>query len=93
MDKKIYIYANDTEVSKTIEKTLRSKLVKSGLRPYNTYSDDTELIICIGGDGTLLRLVQEFEFRKFCRRRSTISSSFTIRANTASRGSAASTSP
>ena len=64
MDKKIYIYANDTEVSKAIEKTLRSKLVKSGLRPYNTYSDDTELIICIGGDGTLLRLVQEFEFPK-----------------------------
>lgn len=64
MDKKIYIYANDTEMSKTIEKTVRNKLVKSGLRVYEKYDENTELIICIGGDGTLLRLVQEFDFPK-----------------------------
>lgn len=62
MDKKIYVYANDTEMSKIIEKTLRDKLVKSGLRVYEDYDESTELIICIGGDGTLLRLVQEFDF-------------------------------
>lgn len=64
MDKKIYIYANDTEMSKIIEKTLRGRLVKSGLRAYDQYDEDTQLIMCIGGDGTLLRLVQEFDFLK-----------------------------
>lgn len=64
MEKKIFIYANDTKMSQTIEETLRKKLVKSGLRVYEEYSEDTELIICIGGDGTLLRLVQEYNFPK-----------------------------
>lgn len=64
MEKKIYIYANDTKMSAKIEKTLRDKLVKSGLRVYNEYDSDTQLIICIGGDGTLLRLVQDFDFPK-----------------------------
>ena len=61
-NKKIYIYANITEMSKKIEKTLRSKLVKSGLRVFEDLSQDTELIICIGGDGTLLHLMQEKDF-------------------------------
>ncbi len=64
MNKKIFIYKNDTEISSIIEKTLRKKLVKSGLRAFNTYDEDTQLIICIGGDGTLLRLVQDFGFPK-----------------------------
>ena len=29
-NKKVFIYANDTEMSKKIEATLRTKLVKSG---------------------------------------------------------------
>ena len=62
--RKIFIYTNDTEMSKSIEKTFRSKLIKSGLAACNQYSDDTDLIICIGGDGTLLRLVQDFGFPK-----------------------------
>lgn len=64
MNKKIFIYKNNTEISKTIEKTLKKKLLKSGLRACDTYDDDTQLIICIGGDGTLLRLVQDFGFPK-----------------------------
>lgn len=63
-NKKIYIYANNTEMSKNIEKTLRKKLVKSGLRVFETLDSDTELIICIGGDGTLLHLMQEKNFPK-----------------------------
>ena len=43
-NKKIYIHANITEMSKKIEKTLRSKLVKSGLRVFEELTDDTELI-------------------------------------------------
>ncbi len=64
MNKKIFVYTNDTEMSKGIEKTLTKKLVKSGLRAFTQYDEDTELIICIGGDGTLLRLVQDYGFPK-----------------------------
>ena len=60
--KKIYIHANITEMSKKIEKILRSKLVKSGLRVFEDLTGDTELIICVGGDGTLLHLMQEKDF-------------------------------
>ncbi|MBR5128929.1 MAG: NAD(+)/NADH kinase [Firmicutes bacterium] len=65
MEKRIYIYKNDTEMSQIIEKTLRKKLLKSDLKVFDEYdADNTDLIICIGGDGTLLRLVQEFNFPK-----------------------------
>lgn len=64
MNKKVFIYANDTEISSKIEKDLRNKLVKSGLRVYETFDKDTELILCIGGDGTLLNLVQDLDFPK-----------------------------
>ncbi len=62
MNKKIYVFANNTEVSQTIEKLLRTKLVKSGLRVYEDFTHETELIICIGGDGTLLKLMQHLNF-------------------------------
>lgn len=64
MDKKIFIYTNRTEMSNSIENMLRNKLAKSSLHVFDNFSDDTDLIICIGGDGTLLRLVQEFGFPK-----------------------------
>ena len=52
-------------MSQSIEKTLRKKLLKSDLKVYDEYdSENTDLIICIGGDGTLLRLVQEYNFPK-----------------------------
>lgn len=62
MSKKVYIYANDSEMSLKIEKKLRNKLVKSGLRVHETFDKDTELILCVGGDGTLLRLMQDLNF-------------------------------
>ena len=61
--KKVFIYSNTTEKSRQIEQDLRNKLVKSGLRVYEEYSpEETELILCIGGDGTLLRLMQDLNF-------------------------------
>lgn len=39
--KKVFIYANDTEMSAKIEKLLRKKLVKSGLRVYEQLEADT----------------------------------------------------
>ena len=61
-NKKVFIHANDTEMSKKIEKILREKLVKSGLRVFEGIHEDTELIICIGGDGTLLRCLRTYRF-------------------------------
>ncbi len=63
-NKKVFIYANVTEMSKKIEQTLRTKLVKSGLRVFEELTEDTELIICIGGDGTLLYMLHEMDFPK-----------------------------
>ena len=60
--KKIFIYANTTEMSAKIERFLREKLVKSGLRAYDQIFEDTELIVCIGGDGTLLRCLRTYNF-------------------------------
>ena len=42
--KKVFIHANETEMSKRIETLLREKLVKSGLRPFDEILEDTELI-------------------------------------------------
>ena len=65
MEKRIFIYTNNTEMSQSIEKTLRKKLLKTDLRVYDEYeAESTDLVICIGGDGTLLRLVQEYNFPK-----------------------------
>ncbi|MBQ4650055.1 MAG: NAD(+)/NADH kinase [Firmicutes bacterium] len=61
-NKKVFIHANTTEMSKKIEAKLRSKLVKSGLRVYEDLDADTELIICVGGDGTLLYMLHENDF-------------------------------
>lgn len=61
---KVYIYANDTEISTLIENTLKQKLVKSGLIIFDELNENTELIICVGGDGTLLRLLHEKGFPK-----------------------------
>ena len=60
--KKVFIHANETEMSKRIETLIREKLVKSGLRPFDEILEDTELIICIGGDGTLLRCLRTYNF-------------------------------
>ena len=64
MNKKhVFIYRNATEKSIEIEKDLRNKLIKSGLRVYEEFDpEETELILCIGGDGTLLRLMQDLDF-------------------------------
>ncbi len=63
MEKRIFIYTNDTDASKEIEEVLKNKLEKSDWRVYDDYDpESTDLMVCIGGDGTLLRLVQEYNF-------------------------------
>lgn len=62
MSRKIFIFANESESSKYTEKQLRKKLDKSGYTIYNSYSDDVDLLICIGGDGTFLEAMHRFNF-------------------------------
>ncbi|WP_419026094.1 NAD(+)/NADH kinase [Emergencia sp.] len=62
MSKKIFIYANDGETSKRTEKKLKQKLDKSGFVLLSSYSDEADLLVCIGGDGTFLHTIHEFNF-------------------------------
>lgn len=59
---KIYIYSNDTSSSKATRRRLEEKLEKSGYSLAKTPSDDTGLIVVIGGDGTLLEAIHKFQF-------------------------------
>lgn len=62
MNKKIFIYANDSETSKKTEKKLKQKLDKSGFTVLSDYSKDADLLVCIGGDGTFLKVIHKFDF-------------------------------
>lgn len=62
MDKKIFIYTNDRETSKKTEKKLKQKLDKSGFVLLPEYSDEADLLVCIGGDGTFLEAIHRFDF-------------------------------
>ncbi|MBE6030733.1 MAG: NAD(+)/NADH kinase [Clostridiales bacterium] len=62
MDKKIYIHTNDTDVSKKTKELLAKKLDKSGYLVVSEVEDDTELIVCIGGDGSFLEAIHKFDF-------------------------------
>ncbi len=62
MDRKIYIYANESETSKRTKRKLRQKLDASGFAVLPKYYDDAELLVCIGGDGTFLEAIHKFNF-------------------------------
>lgn len=58
----ISTYTNGTARSKQTEKLLTEKLQSSGFSVRNTYSEDAELLICIGGDGAFLHAVHNYGF-------------------------------
>lgn len=62
MAKKIYIHINDTDVSRKTKDMLIKKLDKSGYYIADRVDDDTELIVCIGGDGSFLEAIHKFGF-------------------------------
>ena len=62
MNKKIYIFANDSETSKRTEKKLKQKLDNSGFLLLPDYSEEADLLVCIGGDGTFLKAIHKFQF-------------------------------
>ena len=56
---KVFIYSNDTGLSKDTASELVSVLNGRGFEIVNTYDEDVDLIACIGGDGTFLNCVHE----------------------------------
>ena len=58
----VSIFTNRTEISNETVKLLHSKLEESGFSPCDGLSEDSELIMCIGGDGAFLAAVHECGF-------------------------------
>ncbi len=65
MNKKlINIFTNETDVSLDTAATLARKLTDREYTVTGEYSDEAELIICIGGDGSFLRAIHSCNFPK-----------------------------
>lgn len=65
MKKKIItLFTNDTNYSHETKLTLTKKLVDRGYTVTGEYTDEAELIICIGGDGSFLKAVHSYNFPK-----------------------------
>lgn len=62
MTRKIYIHTNGTDISKKVKDMLAKKLDKSGYFVAGKVEENTELIVCIGGDGSFLEAIHKFEF-------------------------------
>ncbi len=60
--KKVFIYRNDLKASKVLADELKEKLTLKGVEVSDKLTDDVDLIINVGGDGTFLSLMQNFEF-------------------------------
>ena len=58
----ICIHSNDTEISKQTKKELLAKLINAGYIVEDELSEETELLICIGGDGVILDALHRFNF-------------------------------
>ena len=59
---KITVFCNGDELSGRTYHTLKEKLTGSGYHVTQDYSADTDLIVCIGGDGAFLRAIHACEF-------------------------------
>lgn len=60
--KNVCIFSNNTDLSKTAESILREKFAESGVAAGETLTDDTDLLVVIGGDGSMLSAIHEFDF-------------------------------
>ncbi|QEK12799.1 NAD(+)/NADH kinase [Crassaminicella thermophila] len=58
----INIVANDRPISKEISRILKQKLENNGFIIPEKFSFEADLIICIGGDGSFLRTLHEYNF-------------------------------
>ncbi|MDD6044022.1 MAG: NAD(+)/NADH kinase [Eubacteriaceae bacterium] len=62
MNKRVHIFANESESTKQTEIQLKKKLDKIGFEIVPNYCDDIDLLVCIGGDGTFLEAMHRYNF-------------------------------
>lgn len=62
MSKSILISSNPTEESQIVYEELKVKLENNGFTVAKALGDDVELIIVIGGDGTFINAVHEYNY-------------------------------
>ena len=63
MNKKlITIFHNGEEISETTCRDLTARLLERGYEVTDAFSEDTDLIVCIGGDGAFLRTMHRCGF-------------------------------
>lgn len=58
----VNIYTNGTSVSEQTKKIVVEKFEKSGFTVREAYSPDSQLLVCIGGDGAFLQAVHTYDF-------------------------------
>lgn len=58
----VTVFTNGTCVSQETKDILIKKLERRGFTVHEEYSHDSELIICIGGDGAFLQAVHTYDF-------------------------------
>ena len=63
-EKYICIHSNGTSVSKETCEVLSRKLMSEGYIISHELNSDTELLVCIGGDGAILDALHKFDFPK-----------------------------
>lgn len=60
--KNITLFHNGEELSEKTCHTLSEKLTQRGYQVTEDYTEDTDLIVCIGGDGAFLRTIHRCDF-------------------------------
>lgn len=65
MDRRICIYSNNTDQSRSTEELLRKCFEKEGITAEIVPSDKTDLLVVIGGDGSMLDAIHKFDFPTF----------------------------
>lgn len=58
----VYVYTNEEPLSMSVGESLRALLREHDIRVPDTVDDGAELLVCVGGDGTLLRGLHAFNF-------------------------------
>ncbi|MEE3362911.1 MAG: NAD(+)/NADH kinase [Anaerovoracaceae bacterium] len=58
----VCIYSNNTEASRNAESILRNKFAEAGIDAGGNITDDTDLLVVIGGDGSMLSAIHEYDF-------------------------------
>ena len=63
MSRAIIIKANKMEKSIEVKNILTSKFEARGIRVFEEYEENAELVVSIGGDGTFLTAIKEYRFK------------------------------